>query len=1219
MLCEDCYLNGTCNPIFPSGSDSPDFYVIGDLATQYESDANQVFSINYPAGQYLMNTMMSLGMTAENTRVFKTIRCYQKTYTEDNEALRSRCGVFATMDIYKHNPKIIIALGSEVSKYFIKDKFSYISNARGRIYDVEINGKMFKVMPTYSPNYVVNNPNQAESFTNDLLHAISYVNGELIDIAQKDLQYAQNYEEFKTYFDEHLANAEMPSYDLETNARDPRSQEARMVGFSLAPDGSTGIYVVRNSLEYKMPEEDWKKIVSLVIEKVLKQKKVLVHNCMYEIPFTENEWQYYIQNFEDSLIKARLLLGGKIGAGLKDQCIKNLGYPDWDSDLDMYKSAFMQLLGKLKPTPGGRNRWDLDFIRNRGLVALYDEYERILNESGLDARCTNNYNAVSRIRDVCLKYYTTEAEYAIIMELVGEEIVALIDAGYSGPFSYGFIPMKVITKYGAMDSVGTQDLNEYLDKQIADYSKQLGIDLRVGYDYMKRHYIAGTWMEMNGLYWNNEVAEQEKAWYAEQCLKSELAMIDSPFLDETLFREQRWIFNDYLVENNLDLVRAQLGDFDIMKSGIKLRTTGELIKFKDILERMGKEFIDYNRTFMLQLIRSKAREHKDYKELKYMFNPASPKQSTKDLINSILVTDEIRVAYLMNKLNVMLDDPEFDLQKYPMSDRPLFQVLIDGKKYNKYVDEYNKRLDDDENDKDIMEELQEPEFYSDAFLNGVDSEDEDDESGKGRKVKLTTGDLFQKFVETFSKIQLRSREIQLLASEALNYRLDSVSEGNIIELNSYYVISGVVLDDQSTWTDRYWFLVNFRMWKKCNKMITTYIDGRKVGRGSVWIVDEADLDTGELLTRRKRLYDGLPNEGECCIMQPTYKVCTANSFRWQAGMHTIPAESSIKNIYTSRYEGGCIAAPDFSQMELRTMAGASQCTAMIEAFRAGADIHMQNACKIFKKKPEDVTSAERRYSKMASFMILYGGDYRNFGEEFLDGDIKLAKYIYDSFYEAYPEVAQYIEAKHEEMKKYGKVTTLMNMFLSISPDDDVCRGDEGKALRIAQNAPIQSAASMIAGCCLYEIMKFIVDHNMKSKIILFVHDSIEVDIHPAEMLQLASQIVPMMNKFPNEQFNMPVKADLVLGKSIGQEVTIEEIHCNEDFTEGEMVCEAYEHDFMALMNEWKKVYKSVTWEDIDEPKVKYKSWSGLWISKLAVQKGYGINQTVVHRRVKVII
>lgn len=1217
MLCDSCYQNGTCNQILPSGSFNPDYYILGDIATQFECDANQVFTVSYPAGQYLMNTMLALGMNNLNSRIFKLVRCFQRTYVENNDELRSTCGQFALMDIFKTKPKIIIALGSEVSRFLLKDKFRSISNARGRIYEVQIQGETFKVMPTFSPNFIVNNPSQAELFSHDLQHAMSYVNGELIDIAKKDLRFACDYNTFKDYYDEFLEPAEMPSYDLETNARDSRSQDARMVGFSLAPNGTTGIYIVRTSLEYQMPEDDWNRIVELVKNFVLGKKKVLVHNCMYEIPFTTNEWNFYIENFEDSLIKARLLLGGKIGAGLKDQCIKNLGYPDWDSDLDSYKSAFVTLLSKLRPTPSGRDRWDLDFIRRRGFIALYDEYATQFEQGSLDKRCTENYQAVSKIRDVCLKYYEGEADYSIIMELVGNEIVALIDSRYDGPFSYGFIPMKVITKYGAMDSVGTHDLNDYLNSQIEKLSAELGINLYQGYDYMKRHYIAGTWMEMNGLYWNNEVAEREKHWYEDKCLSSVLAMIDSPFMDETLFCEQRWIFNDFLAENGLDVVRSQLGDFDIMKSGIRLRATGELVKWKGILDRLGDNFINYNRDRIIAMARQRAHTHTHYKDLKYIFNPASPKQSVKDMINWILVTPEIQIAHFMNKLNVMIDDKDFNLAKYPISDRALFQVLIDGKKYNSYIDEYNKRLDDDSNDKEIMEELQVPEFYSEAFM-GEDPSEEDEE-GPTKKVKLTTGDIFQKFCITFTKTQVQSRQLQLLAAESLNYKMYSVSEAALIELNSYYVITGIILDDQSTWTDRYWFLIHFRMWKKCNKMITTYIDGRKIGRGSVWMVDKDALQSGELLTRRRRLYDGVTNPDECTIMQPAYKVCTANSFRWQAGMHTIPAESSIKNIYTSRYEGGCIAAPDFSQMELRTMAGASHCTSMIEAFRNGADIHMQNACKIFNKPADQITSAERRYSKMASFMILYGGDYHSFGEEFLDGNVSLAKSIYDSFYEAYPEVAQYIEDKHREMKEHGKVTTLMDMFLSISPDDDVCRGDEGKALRIAQNAPIQSAASMIAGCCLYEIMKFIRQHNMKSKVILFVHDSIEVDIHPAEMLQLASQIVPMMNKFPNEQFNMPVKADLVLGRSIGQEVTIEEIHCNEDFTEGEMVCEAYEHDFDALINEWKKVYKSVTYEDIDEPKKKHQSWSGLWIAKLAVQKDYGEDRIQVHRRVKVII
>ena len=220
--------------------------------------------------------------------------------------------------------------------------------------------------------------------------------------------------------------------------------------------------------------------------------------------------------------------------------------------------------------------------------------------------------------------------------------------------------------------------------------------------------------------------------------------------------------------------------------------------------------------------------------------------------------------------------------------------------------------------------------------NEPDDDDQSDESSSAsKKVKLTSADTFRRFAATLAETRIQSRELVMSASESMNYRLDSISEPNIIELNTYYCITGVDVDDQSTWTDRYKFLVNFRIWKKCNKMITTYINGAKVGRGSVWIVDKNSLESGDTLTRRKRLYDGNVHEDETCLMQPTYKVCTASSFRWQAGMHTIPAESSIKNIYTSRYKGGCIAAPDFSQMELRTMSGASKCKALIEAFRSG--------------------------------------------------------------------------------------------------------------------------------------------------------------------------------------------------------------------------------------------------------------------------------------------
>ena len=134
----------------------------------------------------------------------------------------------------------------------------------------------------------------------------------------KNLECARTYEEFQRYYKENLDGHWTPSFDLETNAQEARSTSARMVGFSLAPNGSTGVYVLRESLEYRMPEDDWNKIVKATKE-YLSKSKCKVHNSMYEVPFTYNEWNYLIENFDDTLVKARLMLGGKIGAGLKDR------------------------------------------------------------------------------------------------------------------------------------------------------------------------------------------------------------------------------------------------------------------------------------------------------------------------------------------------------------------------------------------------------------------------------------------------------------------------------------------------------------------------------------------------------------------------------------------------------------------------------------------------------------------------------------------------------------------------------------------------------------------------------------------------------------------------------------------------------------------------------------------------------------------------------------
>lgn len=1902
MFCDTCIYNGKSKQIFPLGSFHPDYYLLGDLSVKQETDTETVYSMSYPSGQYLMNTIYSLGMNNDNTRIFKMVRCSSDKYDEDaNTNARNNCSEFALIDIYKTNPKIIIAMGGEPTKLFIKDKFRNITSSRGRIYTVKIKDKEFKVLSTFSPNYIVNNPGQSKTFTDDLMYAKSFVNGDLVDIGQKDIRYARTYDDFKKYYDEYLKDSKMPSFDLETNAEDPRSEAARIVGYSFAADEHSGIYVIRNSLDYKMPDEDYNKIVELSKD-IIRNKTILVHNCMYEIPFTYNEWGVYIENFEDTLIKSRLILGGKLGASLKERCIKDLGYPDWDHDLGEYNDSFMCLIHNLRNTPAGKHRWEYDYLSEHGFLGLLDYYDNN-DTSKYNKRETSVLNSVLSIRNIVSKYYESDEEYNNVLEKVGIELIALIDSGFnSSVLSYGYVPMRIITKYGAMDSIATQDLNISLDKRIKKNSEDLNIDLTKGYGYMKQHYIVGVWMELNGLYWNDEIATKQRKWYNDTCIHSFMNMINNPLMDDYLINQHSDMIGDYL-KQNLDVLFSEFGDFQISDKYIIVDGKGK-IKYQDIYWSLSDQFKKDHRQEFLDYIRKVAKEESEkvtnYQDLKWIFNPQSPKQENRDLLDSILVTPQIRIAHLLNVLNVMIDDPSFNINQYPVQDRGPFQVLIDCKNYNKYVDEYNKVLDDDSKDNEVIDELIEPSYGTDQIN---DSEDQD---GQVKKIKLTSIDTYNKFCNVLMRTAPTTKrsgtgfpkegELRSLIATSNSYKMEKTAEPNMIEINSYYKILGIDIDNPSTWDyeGRYDFLFNFRVWKKCNKMITAYIDGDRVGRGSVWIVDKKGYESGELLTKRKRKYNGIIHDDESAVMQASFKVCTAKSFRWQAGLHclhpdteillvdnrsvkvkdlykefksgknnyvysrsesenklvielirdvyishktndmiriyldngkyfevtpnhrmiirdgsykeaselkegdslypiniklddtnhnqifdpdlneyrpchylsdefnerygllrdmsndymgangswvlhhidfnplnnnpdnvnrfgynthdlihkspegrrkswkrikyrmstdpeyynkimsrmkrngyyrfvessdsikyrrivdrshcikynsddnykikcmrgrilkslhdindnitsdnydlirekyklrklftrdtinkyfnsleeainlskdynhnvvkierihydtpidvysiaiksdspsfslscgvlshnTIPTGSQIKNIYTSRYPGGTIAAPDFSQMELRCMAGAAQDPNMIDAFRHGADIHRMNASNIFGKPPEEITPAERRYSKMAcclgntkiklatgdvtsieeiynsgkrdfylysfdvdkkkvvpghavnvvltknidhvlrvtfdndkyidvtedhkfltidgvyknakdlesgdcieslfyriplkggaaycyskehhnyyeqirdvrykyyagdrsgkilhprygkwtmthtefyksyygefdidnpnvdhidhnslnndkinlrelsqsdnlvrslsksdkdrfellaqaqnivlemmysemlltpsnfdnkmnemyqgrghlywstvskyysmndvvysalhrvhnkhidssrfddpvkgkfslseiacrkiksvecihfdeevpvydisvegyhnyaidlgdnsgvfthnSFQILYGGTEPSFAAEFLNGDLALAHKLFSSFYAAYPKVKDYIDAKHEEYKKYGKVTTMMDMFINVDEPD------ESKCLRFAQNAPIQSAASMLAGLVMSQVKNYIFEHHMKSKIIHFVHDSIEVDIHPAEIFSLGSLIIPLMNKYPNEVWNLPTKADLVFGPSIGQELDIKKIDSNEDFSEGTMELEGFLDDFDQLFNEWKKVYKVAEYEDIDPPQDQYISWSELFIPKKAISSHYGHHRTFIHRKVHIVM
>ena len=203
-------------------------------------------------------------------------------------------------------------------------------------------------------------------------------------------------------------------------------------------------------------------------------------------------------------------------------------------------------------------------------------------------------------------------------------------------------------------------------------------------------------------------------------------------------------------------------------------------------------------------------------------------------------------------------------------------------------------------------------------------------------------------------------------------------------------------------------------------------------------------------------------------------------------------------------EGELFLSADYSQIELRIMAHLSGDKNMINDFTSGHDIHAATAAKIYKKPIEEVTKDERRKAKVANFGIIYGISVFGLAER-MNVDRREAKELIDNYFATYPDICAYIERCKEDARANGYVTTIFGRkrFLpDINSRNAVVRG---YAERNAVNAPIQGSAADIIKVAMINIYRRMKAENMRSTMILQVHDELNFSIVAEErdsMLQL---------------------------------------------------------------------------------------------------------------------
>ena len=228
-------------------------------------------------------------------------------------------------------------------------------------------------------------------------------------------------------------------------------------------------------------------------------------------------------------------------------------------------------------------------------------------------------------------------------------------------------------------------------------------------------------------------------------------------------------------------------------------------------------------------------------------------------------------------------------------------------------------------------------------------------------------------------------------------------------------------------------------------------------------------------------------------------------------------------------EPGCLFfSADYSQIELRIMAHLSEDPNMTEAFREGNDIHAATAAKIWHEDISQVTDAQRKKAKTANFGIIYG--ITTFGlAQRMNIENKEAKQIIEDYFHTFPGVKAYMEKSKEIVRKKGYAETLFHRRRYL-PDINSHNGTvRGFAERNAINAPIQGSEADIIKVAMVRIFKRFKAEDIKSKMIIQVHDELNFSVYPEEKEKVEQIVVEeMQNAY---QLNVPLVADAGWGNN----------------------------------------------------------------------------------------
>lgn len=236
----------------------------------------------------------------------------------------------------------------------------------------------------------------------------------------------------------------------------------------------------------------------------------------------------------------------------------------------------------------------------------------------------------------------------------------------------------------------------------------------------------------------------------------------------------------------------------------------------------------------------------------------------------------------------------------------------------------------------------------------------------------------------------------------------------------------------------------------------------------------------------------------------------------------------IRKAFVARNDDYTILAADYSQIELRIIASLSHDQHMIESFSKHQDIHAATAAKIYHIDLDSVSKEQRRNAKSVNFGIVYGISPFGLAEQ-LDIPRKEAAALIEEYFAQYPSIKQYIDSNIEFAREHGYAQTLLGRRRYLYDINSRNTGLRQFAERNAVNMPIQGTSADMIKIAMIRIHRQLNELNMKTKMILQVHDELVFDVYKPELEQVKEIVkYEMEHALP---LSIPVEVGIDVGNN----------------------------------------------------------------------------------------